>query len=301
MAELHKTYGKRNILIVFSLLILLMIVGSFADYPFSQAVYNQENVFGIALAAFGELPAALGLVASGLLLMLGRNKARKGIAVFQLIAGGLLLLLGCVMAIYMPGNYLEAKYISYIVGTLLVAGVIFMMLRLSKQADREMMIKVALVIVLVAVLNMVVINVIKIPWGRPRMRLISEDVGAVFTSWWVAGGSAVKERLLADGIAADEFKSFPSGHTANAAVAMLLPLLTLLSNKWKGKETLLFIIGAAWGLLVALSRVIMGAHFITDTTMGFAVTYIIILIVMHFVFFKREEKTWLQKKSASRQ
>lgn len=284
MESLKKVYGKRNAFIVFGILVALMIVGSFADYPFAKLVYNQQNPFGIAFAAFGEAPAGLGLIISGLLLIIGRNKERKGLAVFQMIAGILLLILGCGMVIYLPSNYLENQFLAYGIGVLLAALTVFMTVRLSKNTDRVTMIKIVSVIVLVA-LNVVIVNIIKIPWGRPRMRLIDEDVGAYFTNWWVAG-SAVKTKLAALNIASDEFKSFPSGHTANAAMAMLLPLLALMSDKLRGKECLLFIIGAVWGLLVALSRTIMGAHFITDTTVGFAITYALILISVHCVFFR---------------
>lgn len=289
MESLRKVYGKHNICIVFAVLVMLMIVGSFADYAFSQAVYNQQNAFGIALAAFGEMPALLAVLISGIFLIIGRNKDKKGTAIAQLVGGILLVALGTFIGIFIPTVHISNTIMAALIGLLLVTATAYFAIRITKSAEREMLIKVAIIFILAALGNMIIINIIKIPWGRPRMRLISEEVEAVFQGWWVVGSSA-KTKLIEAGISSDEFKSFPSGHTANAAVAMCLPLFALLTDKLKGKETMLFIIGAAWGVLVALSRIIMGAHFITDTTIGFAATYAIILISVYYVLFKGKKK-----------
>ena len=48
----------------------------------------------------------------------------------------------------------------------------------------------------------------------------------------------MKNYLMALGVAAEEFKSFPSGHTGNAACAILLVILPLVCQKLKGKENI---------------------------------------------------------------
>lgn len=288
MNDLRGTFDRKPVILLFSFLALLMLVGSVWDYPFSQAVYNQQNLFGIFFAAFGEMPASLGLAASGIMLILGRNKDRKLVAAFQAAAGILLLALGGAMAVYMPSRYIENAAVAYIAGVLFLCAALFLTVTICKSAEREMLIKVAFAIFLVVFLEMVLVNIIKIPWGRPRMRMISETPEAYFSSWWVIG-SELKNKLVPMGIASEEFKSFPSGHTANGAALMLLPLFSLLSAKLKSKSMMLFLIGVVWGLLVALSRVIIGAHFITDTVVGFSITYIIILVVVHFVFFRTKK------------
>lgn len=52
---------------------------------------------------------------------------------------------------------------------------------------------------------------------------------------------------------------------------MLLCLLPRLSPKLADKQNFLFFIALAWTVLVAVSRIVMGAHYLTDTTVGFAV------------------------------
>lgn len=59
----------------------------------------------------------------------------------------------------------------------------------------------------------------------------------------------------------------------------LLCLLPGLSSKLEGKQTALFLTGFIWAALVALSRIIMGAHYLTDTMAGFAVGLISLIAV----------------------
>ncbi|MEG0367511.1 MAG: phosphatase PAP2 family protein, partial [Coprobacillus sp.] len=101
--------------------------------------------------------------------------------------------------------------------------------------------------------------------------------------WWVIG-STMKDHLLSLGVAAEEFKSFPSGHSGNAACAMLLCVLPLLSAKLKGKENILFFIGLTFTIVVAISRIIMGAHFLTDVTVGIGLTLLIEAVLINIIF-----------------
>ena len=278
----------RDILIILGFLVVMMVLGSFADYPISLALHNEHNVFGIALGAYGQLPVLFCLQLGASLLFLGRNKERKVVGILQAIGGVILFLLGVAANMFVPIEYMEhfpgGRMISLIVGVGLSVVFFFMAYKLSRSADRATMIRVAAVILLTVIIEMVIINVIKIPWGRPRMRLIAVNPEVTFTPWWVAG-STVKDAIMEKfAVASNDFKSFPSGHTADAAMAMLLPLLTLLQPKWRGKESSLFFIGAAWGVLVALSRIIMGAHFVTDTMVGFAIALLVAVVGVRLAF-----------------
>lgn len=96
----------------------------------------------------------------------------------------------------------------------------------------------------------------------------------------------MKTKLMALGVASEEFKSFPSGHTGCATCALLLAALPLLSDRLKGKETMLLWIGVAFTIVVAFSRIIMGAHFLTDVTVGMSVTVLVISILMNILYKK---------------
>lgn len=271
--------GKRVLLCAGVFLLAMMAVGSFWDYPISQAVYDQSNPFGLFFAAFGEYPAALGLAAGGAMLLSARNREKRRTGILQTVAGCWFVLSGAVMASMLPKGYLEIPApLSAGIGLICTGLTVWGFLRLCRSGDRRVVIRVAAVFLLVIFADILVVNLIKIPWGRARMRLVAVDERAYFMPWWTAG-SELKDTLTAAGVAAEEFKSFPSGHTANASALMLLCLLPLLRRKLAGKQTLLFLIGFSWTVLVAASRIIMGAHYLTDTVVGFAVGLTALILV----------------------
>ncbi len=112
---------------------------------------------------------------------------------------------------------------------------------------------------------------------------VGGDPALTFDAW--QPGTPERAQLITEGVArAEEFKSFPSGHTANAATLILLTTLPALKGtlqKWSGG---FFWIGVAWALYVAFSRIVMGAHFLNDVTAGLAVTFILILITYRIAF-----------------
>jgi membrane-associated phospholipid phosphatase len=137
--------------------------------------------------------------------------------------------------------------------------VIYALRKISYDKFRSMR-KTGLLLVLFVILEMVLVNVVKVIWGRPRMRIIESY--EQFTKWYEIVGPA----------ADNNFKSFPSGHTANGFVTIAIPLVLShfkLNRKWVLPVCL------TWGSLVALSRVVLGAHFLSDVTVG---AYISILI-----------------------
>lgn len=263
--------GKRVLLSAGAFLSIMMVIGSFWDYPISQAIYDPSNPFGLFFAAFGEYPAALGFAAGGAMLLSARNREKRLVGVLQIIGGCWFILSGAAMAAMLPKGYLNISTgLSVGIGMFCTALTVWGVARLCRGADRHTVIRVAAVFLLVIFADILVVNLIKIPWGRARMRLVAVDDRAYFMPWWQPGKS-LRDILVAAGVAAEEFKSFPSGHTANASSLMLLCLLPQLSPKLAGKQTALFLIGFFWTVLVAMSRVIMGAHYLTDTIVGFAV------------------------------
>lgn len=77
-------------------------------------------------------------------------------------------------------------------------------------------------------------------------------------------------------MAAEEFKSFPSGHTANASTLMLLALLPALRPGPQKRQTALFAAGFLWACVVGFSRIVAGAHFLSDVTMGLALGLLVL-------------------------
>ncbi len=89
----------------------------------------------------------------------------------------------------------------------------------------------------------IIVDLLKVIVGRPRPKLLFATGTYEFS--WI-------------GLSADHW-SFPSGHAATAAA-----LATALWCLWP-QPVLFYVIGAA---LVAASRVVMGAHYLSDVVMG---------------------------------
>ena len=71
---------------------------------------------------------------------------------------------------------------------------------------------------------------------------------------------------IAGPAASEEFKSFPSGHTANGFLMIIFTLFIPVEKSSIIKWFTAFAI--IWGSCVALSRVILGAHFLSDVIVG---------------------------------
>ena len=113
-------------------------------------------------------------------------------------------------------------------------------------------------------ISFLLVQIFKSLWGRVRFRDLATGFSN-FTPWYLPQGMTGGH-------------SFPSGHTMFAL--MVLPLILLVLNKEKWKKVILITVVVAWGILVPISRVVIGAHYASDvlfsggfTTMLFLVLY----------------------------
>lgn len=107
---------------------------------------------------------------------------------------------------------------------------------------------------------------IKLVWGRVRLsELVAANSLDGFTKWY-------KPNFFSGS------KSFPSGHTANAALLMLIPLWLGNSEKTRRKRTAVYFGAMAWSVVMGFSRLCCGAHYLTDVTFGFLIGFIVVEI-----------------------
>lgn len=271
MGRVDPLPAKRVLLTAAAVLLVMLAVGSFADYSISLALYHPDNPLAKLLAGFGEYPAALGLSAAGAMLLSARNREKRLSGILQIIAGCWFILSGAAMAAVLPTGYLDIPiWLAALIGVGSTGLTVWGILSLCRGIDRKVVLRMAAAFLLVIFADILVVNLIKIPWGRARMRLVASEPRAYFMPWWQPG-TELRDTLVAAGIAAEEFKSFPSGHSANSSSLMLLSLLPMLHPQWKYRQTVFFYIGFGWSLVVAVSRIVMGAHYLTDTAVGLAV------------------------------
>lgn len=118
------------------------------------------------------------------------------------------------------------------------------------------------------------------PWAASAFILGSAVSSGMVQLLKALFGRARPEQILL----ALESPSFPSGHTANAATVVVL-LALLLRRRW------IAIAGAAYVVLMALSRTYLGAHWVTDTVGGILVgAAMAVLVWAAFATKVREER-----------
>ena len=166
-----------------------------------------------------------------------------------------------------------------LVNLLLLGLVNFVVWRVTPDAERGALVRYALIALFVLAVDAAFVFGLKEVWERPRMRLIQSVWGVAgggsvdFQPWWQMGCD-LRGQLVAMGAPNDGFRSFPSGHASNSACALaLLAALPLLNPALARFRSQLFWCGAAVCAVVSWGRIVIGAHFLSDVTFGFAITY----------------------------
>lgn len=144
-----------------------------------------------------------------------------------------------------------------------------------------------------ALANLLII-IVKDPVGRMRFRAINSEVGQRligsglvkgYTPWYVRNGQPdegiINSFVGAYPGASDAFKSFPSGHTCAAGMSyalIMLPDVVDFKHKKAGKA-LCWVTPIAITMLVAISRIVVGAHYMSDVTFGGTFAFVSFIIM----------------------
>ncbi len=277
-----------------------IIVGSFLDFNINSALYDRNNGFGVFMASFGQLPAYgfLGTLAYGFLYLTIKHYKK----IWQRILFILLAVILVGAGIYFQGwdifcvngyNNKSLAFLGYIISTILIGlGALFgyFILR-NTEVEKEVILKVLLAILFVMLLALGITQLVKIFMSRPRFRFISDyNLLDEFKNWWESGKELKKNSVgVLEDVTSEEFKSFPSGHISNTAsfiaIACYLPYL---NKKIKVKQEYLMAFALVWVLVLAYTRMRVGAHFLSDVSFGFTIS-ILGFMVVDLIMFKKNQ------------
>lgn len=258
---MNKTYYILNLI----LLLLFALILSFAavyDLEVSKNFVNQSSSWANVIEDFGEIPGIITILTAILIY----HKSKKYSSNIKSLSA---------VTLFTFSTWVLFSYISYlmlksfspdiipfpIIGFVLTF-VSIVLINKSKLVYSENAILFSKVVLRVSIIGyLFIIHPIKIFWERIRFRDLNLDFSD-FTIWFQPNGITGNE-------------SFPSGHSAMAW--MMLTFIILLKASSKAKQFFFLLLLFGWGLLVSASRIVIGAHYLSDVTMSCAIIILLIL------------------------
>lgn len=271
---MKKTY-KYTLLVIS----VLLVIFAFTDLQISNAIYNSNSSFGMIFEAIGEFPAAVIATFCTVSLMLTRNEEKS--VKYNLRTGGyiILLLLFALMAAMLPVKYFNGPTVLITIIATLYIVISYIIAKKYSSTNREELRNAAIVGVLTFVFVVITFNLVKMGWGRERYRhMIATGSFEGFSLWFIP------QKLTTD----NEFMSFPSGHSANAAIMIWITLIPTFITSLREKKNWFIGFSLLWILVVPISRIMVGAHFASDVTMGVTIT-LIIFAILESRYIKKED------------
>ena len=273
------------------------VIGTFFDHPIASAIFSGGNIPALAVSSLGiyvfcgAFSFYFGAALSQSLKV--ANELRRVLysafviffgVIVMVIAGGSLLDINNLGGIFPQlHRSLPQMLIVFLFVFLPVAVLGFFLGR--RNNDPTLGRRIVLILNCMAVM-FIIYEIIKTGMPRPRFRLIQEHIEGVDFHAWYDPIKNKDELIETFGIYSDNFKSFPSGHTANAIMSIaILPGLAAVVPALRKKLSLLFAIGLVFGFMVLASRMILGAHFLSDVSCGG-----FIASVVTAVYYKRERQ-----------
>lgn len=251
---------RKEIKYIISVAVIFLIIATFADLQISHALVNPDSVFGKIFETIGEMPAALiaSFGAMGLLVMQENRWKRIGLGVMSAILS--------IVAAYFPLHYLDIPRYWSIILAVIFLGVEYKIALVCKGKNVEKFKEAAKIGLEMFLISTIIYQSMKFGWGRERYRHMAAAGSFEGFSLWL-----IPQRIASG----NEFMSFPSGHSANAAMMIWITLIPNFIDSCKSKETLLKMSAFAWMLLVMFSRIVVGAHFLSDVTVGASVSLVV--------------------------
>lgn len=272
------------------ILIALMVVGSFYDLQISHKLSNGKSFFGAFFSIVGEWPAYGGLVIACLILYrLPVSLEKRNLIPYRIaIAVGMF---GAFAVWGIKGtSIVEIPHKLYfaLVLALFFTGVCLYFSKFIQEKTAVKYAKWATFAIMVILLSVIIINVMKIAWGRMRYREMLK-VGSFdgFTQWWNPQGGGK-----------GEFKSFPSGHSASACNILVFASLYDIIPRLKKFRVFAYGLSIVFIATVMVSRIVYNAHFLTDVLVGAFISYVC-YAVLKYAYLNKGKQNFCENKLKS--
>lgn len=279
------------LLIAWGVAVIGIIFGSFFDLSISKAIASPTNGFALTISAIFPTLGFMGVAAigGGFIAFIVKGKYPTFLKVlFGILAAGCL---GLSIA-YPAGEYFSIngfygaapEWTGYFIVVLPEVGAMVGGYFLFKDFKNESMWIVFLIVaVVLAAALLGAVTGLKAIMHRPRYRLISVNENIAFHNWWEPCRN-YKELMELYSIPKENFKSYPSGHTAEVSILFVaVTFFPLANEKMKKYQLPAFIVVCALVILVAVARVLAAAHYLSDVSWGAAIILTLTIIANEVV------------------
>ena len=276
-----------------AVLVVMLGVGTFADYQIAQAIYTPDNPLVIFVSSLGIFPLfypvcfLLGVLAQRSF-MSQKPKAQSVIGaivcvLFAVLMGALVMrsLLSIRDGFGGMFGYEPSALVRMGIGGVVGAVLCALGFGAGKANDAKDLARSVLIVVVVLVGSFIVLEIVKNFMQRPRPRLLFAGYEGIEFCPWYNKFSGAEDFMAANGVERDLFKSFPSGHSLQAA-AFLASFygLSLVYPGLRQKLGVALVVEIVFALAVMSCRMILGAHFLSDVSTGALVSVIAFLVIM---------------------
>ena len=293
MSERQQLLLKRGMGVFAATLVALLAVGTFADNQIAQAIYAPHNPLVIFISTLGLFPLVyptcilfgvlvqrslasqkpqalrmVGVIACAALAMLFSALITKSILSVRDGFGGLV-------------GFEPSGLISIVIGGAIGAALCALGFNAGKANDAKDLARRVVTIVVVLAVSYLAVELVKNFMTRPRPRLLFAGYEGIEFSPWYRKFSGASEFMTAYGIEKDAFKSFPSGHSLQAASLLAAFYgLSLVYPSLQKKLGIALVVQIVFALIVMACRMILGAHFLSDVSVGALFSVIAFFVLM---------------------
>ena len=253
-----------EIILFYVLALGAMIAAAFADLRLDIALNDPADYISNWFARTGEMPAyGVLLLASAMLAkLLTRPWMRVGAGI-ACVGCGVYFGLYVARRFFLEDAFRTGCGILWGAGFALALLLAFRFISIPEHL-RKPLLCMAVIGLAVCAAETGLVNLLKLLWGRTRFR----DLDAAytqFTAWYHPNGNTGDH-------------SFPSGHTGSAGMSYLLMLLPFVSDFWRRHRRLAFWLAFCYTATVAATRLIMGAHYLSDVAIGGTIAFTCVLV-----------------------
>ena len=275
------------LLIAWGVAIIGIIFGSFFDLQISTAIASSSNGFALTVSAIGPTIgfAAVAAMGGGFVALIVKGKYHIALKIlFGVLAAACL----GVAIFYPAGEYFgingfygaAPEWAGYLIVIIpecaaMVGGYFIF----KDYQNDKLWIIFCMIVVLLLIALLGIIPRLKDFIHRPRYRGLVQYADVSFHNWWEPFKEYRDYVNAHPDVPHDNFKSYPSGHTAEASILLVaFTFLPFANKKFEKIQLPLFLGGCALVLLVAFARILAAAHFLSDVSWGATIVLTLIII-----------------------